>query len=223
MAGATTSPFGGRKLPSVWLVEDNDLYREGLAEVLREAADVECGLAVASCEEALAALEEGGAPDVVLLDVGLPGMDGIEGARRFRELSPSTRVIMLTVHDEEDKVFQAVCAGASGYLLKPLPRDDLLAALGEVAGGGAPINGYIAGKILERFALLAAPPGHYGLTRREREILALLVEGLAMKQVAGRLEISYHTVDTHVRNIYDKLHVRSRAEAVAKAVREHLL
>lgn len=223
MAASSTSPPGGSDGPAVWLVEDNDLYRDGVAEVLRQAGDVECGLAVSSCEEALAALLAGAAPDVVLMDVGLPGIDGIEGTRRIRELSPSTRVIMLTVHDEEDKVFQAICAGASGYLLKPLSREDLLAALGEVTRGGAPINAYIAGKVLERFAALAGAPGDYGLTPREREILALLVDGLAMKEAAARLGISYHTVDTHVRNVYEKLHVRSRAEAVAKAVRERLL
>jgi DNA-binding NarL/FixJ family response regulator len=213
----------GRDRATVWLVEDNDLYRDTIAGVLRDAPGVDCALAVSACEEALSAVEAGEVPDIVLMDIGLPQMDGIEGTRLLRQLSPSTRVIMLTVHDEEDKIFEAICAGASGYLLKPLPLDRLLAALSDVAAGAAPINGYIASKILERFATLASPRGDYGLTDREREILTLLVDGLVMKQIASRLAISYHTVDTHVRNIYDKLHVHSRAEAVAKAVRERLL
>lgn len=208
---------------SVWLVEDNDLYRDTIAGVLRDAPGVALGLAVPTCEEALASIENGAVADIVLMDIGLPKMNGIEGTRRLRELSPTTRVIMLTVHDEEEKIFEAICAGASGYLLKPLPLDRLLEALSEVARGAAPINGYIASKILDRFASLAGPRGDYGLTDREREILTLLVDGLVMKQIAARLDISYHTVDTHVRNIYDKLHVHSRAEAVAKAVRERLL
>lgn len=208
---------------SVWIVEDNDLYRESIVRVLEAESDMGCPVATASCEEALEALAAGDPPEIVLMDIGLPGADGIEGTRRFRELSPESRIIMLTVHEEQESVFDAVCAGASGYLLKSDPADGIVAAVREVSRGAAPMNSYIASKVLAKLTALMAPPEDYDLTAREREVLHLLVDGLAMKQVAGRLDISYHTVDTHVRNVYGKLHVQSRAEAVAKALRQRLL
>jgi len=207
---------------SVWIVEDGELFRETVAGAIDAEPGLSCPLAVTSCEQALTALQNSAVPDIVLMDIGLPGMSGIEGVRRVRERSPETRVIMLTVHEEEGNVFEAICAGASGYLVKPAPVEEIIKAIREVAAGAAPINAYIAAKVLAKFGELMTPRGDYGLSDRERQILELLVEGLVMKQVAARLDISYHTVDTHIRNIYEKLHVRSRAEAVAKAVRERL-
>lgn len=207
----------------VWLVEDNHLFREGLSAVVEATEDLSCPLAVASCEAALDALDRGEVPDLVLLDIGLPGIDGIEGAHRIRERSPETRVLILTIHDEGEKIFQALCAGASGYLLKSATSDQIVDALREVRRGGAPMSAYIARKVLDRFAPYLEREGDYGLTSRERQILELLVDGLAMKEVSSRLDISFHTVDTHIRNIYQKLHVRSRSAAVAKALRERLV
>lgn len=207
----------------VWLVEDNALTRRSLATVLDGAEGMCCPVAAGSCEAAIEALERGPLPDIVLMDIGLPGISGIEGAREIRARSPATRVVMLTVHEEDEKVFEAICAGASGYLLKPAPPERIVAAVREVQAGAAPINGYIAGKLLAMFARLAPPAGDYGLTAREREVLARMVEGLTMKETAARLQISYHTVDTHVRNVYEKLHVRSRGGAVAKALKERLV
>jgi DNA-binding NarL/FixJ family response regulator len=211
---------------TVWLVEDNAAYRRDLAELLGHSEGLECPLAVASCEKAIAALEAGQVPDIVLMDIGLPGMDGIEGARRLRALAPSARVIILTVHEEDEKIFAAICAGASGYLLKPLPSERIVAAIREVSRGAAPISGYIARRVLEMFARNQPPAPRqdaYGLTGREKEILQLLVDDLTVKAVAARLNLSVHTIDTHVRNIYDKLHVRSRSGAVVKALRERLV
>ena len=211
---------------SVWLVEDNAAYRRDLAELLRQSPGLDCPLAVASCEKALAAVEEGQIPDILLMDIGLPGIDGIEGARRLRALAPSARVIILTVHEEDEQIFAAICAGASGYLLKPLPADQIVAAIHEVSRGAAPISGYIARRVLEMFARFPpAPPREdgYGLTGREKEILQLLVDDLTVRTVSTRLNLSVHTIDTHVRNIYDKLHVRSRSGAVVKALRERLV
>ncbi|MEM6326701.1 MAG: response regulator transcription factor [Bacteroidota bacterium] len=208
---------------SVWLIEDHALLREGLEAVLDSADELSCPVSVDSAEAAIEALEAGHVPDIVLTDIGLPGMSGIEGARVIRETAPSARIVMLTVHEEDDKVVQAICAGASGYLLKPTSPEQVVEAVRQVRDGAAPINGYIAGKVLGMFARLASPGVDYGLTPREKDVLVLLVEGLTMKETADRLDISYHTVDAHIRKVYDKLHVRSRGGAVAKALRERIV
>jgi len=211
---------------TVWIVEDNRMLRRNLAELIEEQPGMSCPVAVESCEEFLAALEAGGAPDVVLMDLGLPGRGGTEGIQRIQSLSPSTQVIVLTIHEEDEKVFEAICAGASGYLLKPSPPARILEAIVEVRRGAAPINAFIARKMLSMFGRLPAnrsAAGDYGLTPREREILQLLVDGLTMKEIARRLNLSYHTIGNHLRNIYHKLHVRSRSGAVAKALREDLV
>jgi len=207
----------------VWLVEDNDLYRSSIAELLRDEPTIDCPLAVATCEAALEELGRGQIPDIALMDIGLPGMDGIEGCRRIAAISPTTRILMLTVHEERDTVYEAILAGASGYLLKGSTPEGLIRALHEVAAGGAPINTFIARKLLDTFARLRAPAEEYSLTPREREILELLVEGPTMRAIAEDLGVSYHTVDAHIRNIYEKLHVHSRSGAVAKALRENLV
>ena len=211
----------------VWLIEDNQLYRESITGLIEGAADIECSLAAGSCEEALAALESAAAPpSMVLMDIGLNGMSGIEGTRRLRALAPSTRVIMLTVHDERASIFEAIRVGATGYLLKSSRGEEILDAIRSVAAGAAPINGYIARKMLDMFSGMttaASSESDYRLTAREREVLELLVEGLILKQIAERMGVSYHTVDTHVRNIYAKLQVNSRGGAVAKALRERLV
>jgi DNA-binding NarL/FixJ family response regulator len=212
----TTSP-GAKTV--VWLIEDHADSRRVLARVLNRAATMQCPCAFASCEEALAALQTNPHPDVVLLDIGLPGMNGIEGIRRIKALSPATHVIMLTVFDDQEKVFNAICAGASGYLLKTADEDAVTGAIEEVLQGGAPINPRVARMVLNMFASRSAPPTQdYGLSDRERE-----VQGLVKKEIADRLHLSYHTVDNHLRSIYTKLQVHTRGGAVAKAVSEHLV
>ena len=226
MIGTVTDIDQPRPDVSVWLVEDNDLLRESIALAINETDAIGCPIAARSCEEALAALAEDPPPDIVLMDIGLPGIDGIEATRRTRSLSPATRVIMLTVHEESDRIFEAICAGASGYLLKPSSTAQIVEAIQQVQRGAAPINGFIARKMLDMFARLpplSPPEDDYGLTSREREILQRLVDGLTMQQISERLHVSYHTVDTHMRNIYEKLHVHSRTGAVAKALKERLL
>lgn len=208
----------------VWLVEDNDLFREGVEALIGGAVGMRCSVSVRSCEEALAALESHEPPDIVLMDIGLPGASGIEGTRRFREIAPASRVLMLTVHEEDVKVFEAIRAGASGYLLKPTPAAEILDALRQVSRGAAPINGQIARRVLAMLAQ-GAPRSdeEIQLTDREREVLQLLVEGMAIKEVANRLDISFHTANTHVRNVYEKLHVHTRSGAVARALRDRLV
>ncbi len=219
------SQTGDRRM-IVWIVEDNSLFRSSLAALVSETEGMECPVAVDSCERMLHELENRDAPDIVLMDIGLPGMSGIEGTREIRCRAPGTRVIMLTVQEEDEKVFHAICAGASGYLLKPLPPERILTAIRDVQSGAAPINGYIARKVLDMFSRFGVSPREndpYGLTPREREILSLLVQGLIMKEIAARLGLSYHTIDSHLRSIYDKLHVHSRTAVVAKALRERII
>lgn len=215
-----------RRRLDVWVVEDNDILRETLAELLSDQPDMQCTLAVESCEEFLHALDAGGAPDLVLMDIGLPGRSGVDGVARISSVSPATKVIILTIHAEDDNVFAALCAGASGYLLKPSSPEQIVGALRDVQQGAAPVNPHIARKMLALFARLAPrrPAEHdYGLTAREKTILQSLVNGLTMEQIAADLGLSYHTIDNHLRNIYRKLHVHSRTLAVAKALREELL
>jgi DNA-binding NarL/FixJ family response regulator len=210
----------------VWVVEDKAMFRNALRSLIGRTPGLTCSLAAASCERALDELDRGGAPDIVLMDIGLGGMDGIECTRRIKAAAPTTRVIMLTVHQESEKIFDAVCAGASGYLLKPSSAHDIADAIRAVQQGAAPINAFIAGKMLEMFARLAAPRSarqDYGLTSRELEILQLLVDSLTVDQIAERLGISRHTVDSHARHIYAKLHVHTRTAAVAKSLKENLI
>jgi DNA-binding NarL/FixJ family response regulator len=208
----------------VWLIEDHADSRRVLARVLNRAPTMQCPCAFASCEEALTALRASRPPDVILLDVGLPGMNGIEGIHHLKALAPTAHIIMLTVFDDQEKIFNAICAGASGYLLKNADEDAIADAVEDVLHGGAPINPRVARMVLNMFASQQAPPkADYGLSPREREVLELVVQGLVKKEVAGQLGLSYHTVDNHLRSIYTKLHVHTRGGAVAKAVAEHLL
>ncbi len=209
---------------SIWLVEDNATYRRTVGRLIDRLPGFRCAQLFTNCEDALAALAGHSAPpEIILLDVGLPGMSGLEGIRHFKECAPTIHVIVLTVFDDREKIFNAICAGASGYLLKTATEERIADALREVLNGGAPMTASIAQKVLERFSQLASPKGEYGLTSREREILELMVEGLIKKEIADRLSLSYHTVDTHLRNIYGKLHVHNRSEAVGKAVKERLV
>ena len=207
---------------SVWLIEDNHTFRRTLARVLQGVADLECTRHFANSEEALEELAHGAVPDVILVDVELPGLNGVDAVKRIRAISPSTRVVMLTVFDDHDKIFKAVCAGASGYLLKTSPMEKIIESVREAYTGGAPMTPRVARSVLGMFASASLPHQDYGLTAREQNILELMTRGLIKKEIADNLAISYHTVDTHLRNIYSKLHVHTRTGAVSKALKEHL-
>lgn len=203
---------------NVWLVEDNETYRGAIARTLDLAPGLRCTGAFDACETALRRLREDHPPEVILLDIGLPGMSGLDGIQQFKALSPTTHVIILSVFEDTDKIVRAICAGASGYLLKTSTGDKIAQAIREVLGGGAPMTPQIARSVLNLFARLAGPPPEQGLSQREKETLEFLIQGLTTKAIADRLALSIHTVDTHLRNIYRKLNVHSRAGAVAKAL-----
>jgi len=207
---------------SIWLIEDNDFYRRTIEDLVNQSGRFECSHSFGTCETALAALEEEIPPDVILLDIGLPGMSGITGISHIKSVSPGTHIIILTVHDEDDSVFQALSAGASGYLLKNSSKERIIESIDDVLHGGAPINAQIAKKVLTLFSIHTTSSAGYQLTGREREVLRLLVDGNTMSKIAEKLFISYHTVDNHVRNIYTKLQVHSRTAVVAKALKERL-
>jgi DNA-binding NarL/FixJ family response regulator len=207
---------------TVWLIEDSETFRRTVARILKEIPGLDCSRHFSNSEDALETLVEGVVPDVILLDVELPGMNGMAAVKRIKSISPSTRVIMLTVFDSHDKIFKAICAGASGYLLKTSSAAKIVESIREVYAGGAAMAPEVARSVLDMLTHVSAPAHDYGLTTREQNILELMVKGLIKKEIADNLNVSYHTVDTHLRNIYTKLHVHTRTGAVAKALKERL-
>lgn len=209
---------------NVWLIEDHKTYGERLSRALNRIEGLACTQRFTACEDAFAALTSEPAPQVLLLDVGLPGMNGIDGIARLRQFAPQTAVVILTVFEEDDKIFRAICAGAAGYLLKTSSTEDIAAAIRSAAAGGSPINPTIARRVLEMFSKAnTASQNDYGLTPREMDILKLLVDGRTIKDAAAQLGIGYYTADEYIRSVYVKLQVRSRGSAIAKAVKEGLV
>ena len=208
---------------SIWLVEDNKRYRKTLAGLIDRTSGLVCPQSFSSCEEALEEVQAAEKPDVILLDIGLPGMSGIAGIAKFKEFLPVTHILILTVYDDNVNLFEALCAGASGYLLKDSAPEKIIDSIQEVLAGGAPMNMKIAHKVLEMFTHFKPKKTDYGLTEREKEILQLLIAGLTKQQIGDKLFISFHTVNTHLKNIYGKLHVNTRTGAVSKVYKENLL
>lgn len=207
----------------VWLIEDHRNYGERLARALNRLDGIACPRRFTACEDALAALPANDAPHVLLLDVELPGMNGIDGIARLRQLAPGAAIVILTVFEDDDKIFRAICAGAAGYLLKTSSTEDIATAIRSAAAGGSPINPTIARRVLDMLGKANLPQKDYGLTPREKEILQLLVKGQSTKEAAAQLTISYHTADGYIRDIYEKLQVNTRSGAVAKAVKEGIV
>jgi len=207
----------------VWIIEDNKDMLATLTDVINGADGMICSKNFSNSEDVLSALEEESPPQVMLMDIGLPGMSGIEGVRHVKTISPATQVIMITVYEDNEKVFESICAGASGYLLKRVSGEKIIEAIREAFMGGAPMNAQIARKVLTMFTKLIGPKADYSLTVREKEILQLLVSGLSQKMIADKLFLSVFTIGTHIKNVYAKLQVHSRGEAVAKALKENLI
>ena len=201
---------------SVAIVEDNPEIRRNLSRYISEAPGFRCACACASAEEALRVIPQS-SPDVVLMDIQLPRMSGITCTASLKKVLPSVPVMMLTVYEDTDAIFNALKAGASGYLLKRSDPAKVLEALTELHHGGAPMTGEIARKVIESFhRAKATAPAQDKLTAREEEILDHLAKGFVTKEIADKLAISPATVRFHLRHIYDKLHVHSRVEAVIK-------
>jgi len=203
---------------TVSIVEDNDKLRETLARVLNRADGFRCVSQHASAEDALAELPPV-KPDVVLMDINLPGMNGVECVRQLKKLRPEIQVMMLTVYEDTENIFNALAAGASGYMLKRTASKELLEAIREVQRGGSPMTAHIARLVVQSFQRPAADAPAENLSEREQQVLDLLSRGLMYKEIADKLQISYETVHTYIRRIYEKLQVRTRTEAVAKFLR----
>ena len=208
---------------TVWIIEDNAIYRNATQRALQRDPTIDHVEAMQSCEEAIAQIEAGKVPDVVLLDIGLPGIDGIEGIGQLKSRVPALSILILTVFEDDDKIFRAICAGASGYLLKSEPMEKVLEAIAHARNGGATINSRVASRVLAMFANLAPDRKDYGLTDRERSVLELMSRGFVRKQIAKELALNPHTTDYVMRCIYRKLHVQGATAAVALAVREGLI
>jgi DNA-binding NarL/FixJ family response regulator len=207
----------------VVIIEDLLEVREGLAMLINGTSGFECTGRFRTMEEALAGVEAS-RPAVILTDIGLPGMNGIEGTRILSARYPDVPILALSVYGDDENVFDAICAGASGYLLKNTPPARLLEALTEVVAGGAPMSPEIARRVITLFRDFRPPErASYRLTPQETELLRLMVDGHHCKTAAREMGISTHTVSFHLKHIYQKLQVHSKSEAVAKALRERLI
>lgn len=205
------------------IVEDQRNLREGLQMLINFTPGFKCLGAFRTMEEALARIKYD-LPDVVLSDIGLPGMSGIEGIRILKEKYPELVVLVLTVYDDNEKIFDALCAGASGYLLKHTEPSQLIISVREAVSGGAPMSPEVAAKVIKLFReVRPAEKVEYDLTPHELRLLKLLVNGYNYVTAAEELKISYNTIKFHVRNIYDKLQVHSKSEAVAIAMRDRVI
>jgi Response regulator containing a CheY-like receiver domain and an HTH DNA-binding domain len=214
---------GKNRPATVAIVEDRAEIRASLENLIKYTEDLECAGSFKAMEDALRALPEN-LPDVLLCDIGLPGMDGISGIKILKEKFPHLAVLMLTVYDDDDRIIDALCAGATGYLLKHVSPQRLVSSIKEVLNGGAPMSPEIARRVIELFKNNPPPRNtDHDLTPHELRLLKMLVEGHNYNTAAAELGVSVNTVSFHIKNIYDKLQVHSKSQAVAKALRNRLV
>ena len=207
---------------SVVIVEDDKFIREGIAELLKSTPEFKLKAVFENCEAALKEINKV-LPDVILMDISMPGMNGIECVKKIIPANSEIKIIMLTVYEEEQKIFDSLRAGASGYILKRSSLQEILSSIKEVVNGGGPMSPVIANKVLNYFNKSGKKSDEINLTTRESEILKELVEGHSYKKISEILFISLDTVRSHIKSIYQKLHVNSKSEAVAKALKDNLL
>jgi len=209
-------------MANIGIIEDNKKIRQLIQRYLDMQDGMDCTVAVESVEEMLEYLESYPKPDVMLMDIQLPGMTGIEGMKIFQEKYPEIEIIMLTVYHDSHKIFDSLKAGASGYLLKHTSLPEIKEAIDLLLSGGAPMSPQIARKVITHFNETGQKQTQSNLTAREQDIVNGLVDGLSYKMIADRLSISIDTVRAHIRNMYKKLHVNSKAEVIAKSLRGEL-
>jgi DNA-binding NarL/FixJ family response regulator len=204
----------------VAIVEDNNTLRGSLSHLIANAEGMTCVVSLPNLSNVVSEFAKA-QPEIVLMDIGLPNISGIEGVRTVKSNFPQTQIIMFTVFEDDDKIFEAVRAGAMGYLLKKTPPEEIIEAIRELHGGGAPMSASIARKVIKAFQKPAENPlEEYQLTVREKEILFSLVDGLSYKKMAEKYSVSISTIRTHICNVYNKLHVHSKSQAVSKALRQ---
>jgi DNA-binding NarL/FixJ family response regulator len=208
----------------VLVFEDNFKLRESLYFLINSEDDLECCGTFPDCKSLEKVILET-KPDVVLMDIEMPGMNGIEAVRLIRKQFPTLPVLMQTIFHDDSHIFNAICAGASGYLLKSSSSDAYAQSIRDVYNGGSPMSGPVARRVLELFQknIVPATTMDYDLTQKEKEVLASLIEGKSFKLIAEAIGISYETVRSHMKNIYSKLHVHSNTEAVIKALKERIV
>ena len=212
--------------PVVWIVEDHEPLRRNLQRLCSPARQLACPATFASAEtmlKGLRAADNTVKPDVMLMDVGLPGRSGLDALPDVIALAPDCRVVILTVFEDEQKISESIRAGACGYLLKSAHPDDIVKAIHEAANGGSPMSPAIASSVVKLLAKMMKPSTPVALSPRERELLTLIVDGLTAKEMADRLVVSVHTIDTHTRHLFRKLGVHNRAAAAARALRDRLV
>jgi DNA-binding NarL/FixJ family response regulator len=208
----------------VLIFEDNTHLRDSLYFLINSEPDLECVGAHAHARNSAAAFSQTPA-DVVLMDIEMPGVSGIDAVRELKKVHPETQILMQTIFQDDNSIFNAICAGASGYLIKSATPMEFVQAIRDVHNGGSPMSGPIARKVLTLFQKTAVQESRdtYDLTAKEKEVLACLVEGKSFKMIADALNVSYETVRSHMKNIYAKLHVHSNTEAVIKALKERIV
>lgn len=204
---------------TVAMIEDDEDIRSGIQKYLNKQPGFSCKIAEESVEDYLSQQTDENFPDVILMDIGLPGMSGIDGIKLIKQQQPDINIIMLTIYHDSHKIFEALRAGASGYLLKNTPLAEIKEAIEQLQAGGAPMSPQIARKVIEHFNPPNKPTPESPLTAKEKEIVVGLVDGLSYKLIADRMTISVETVRFHIKNIYQKLHVHSKAEVITKSLR----
>jgi DNA-binding NarL/FixJ family response regulator len=209
----------------VIVFDDHPVIRDNIEMLVDAEEDMICSGTFADCKEVERKIEKT-TPDVIVMDIQMPGVNGIEGVKQIRNKFPEARILMQTVFEDEQRIFESICAGASGYLLKKSSADEIIKAIRDVFTGGSPMTPAVAAKVLEKFRgnfAAVAETEAVVLSDREKEILTLLAIGKSYKMIADELHISFHTVDSHLRKVYDKLHVHSMTEAVDQARRKRLI
>lgn len=220
----TETTVATAKIINVAIIEDRRELREGLAQLVGGTEGFVCTGKFGSMEEGLRRLGAADLPDVVLCDIGLPGMNGIEGIKVLKEIFPDLLVIMLTIYDDDERIFNALCAGACGYLLKKTPPARLLDALREAVAGGSPMSPEVARRVISLFREIRPPSqADYDLSPHELRLLKMLVEGHNYKTAALEIGVTVHAVSFHMRRIYEKLQVHTKTEAVSVALRDRLI